>query len=581
MTSVSKSKRIPQVHIDGLFFGFYEKLESLEDEEQLRMYFKNPHAAKKLSTVLDSNVLLEAFGNATTSMNLNSSRFGKETNLFFSFDRYPSQYQILGCRLTPFLLETTRVTSARERRPTDDMDMNFHVFYALVAGVNAMPYMRLLAKELRLDSASSETFAYLGRCKHKLQGVWTEEETWKKDVERWQHIVDAMNSMTLTADQQRTIFQMLSAILWLGNIDFEWNNQAQKLDMVSPPSQQAAQNVVDLLGLPSTEKLESMLFTKRINLASTGESFDVSLEKGQVSHVRDTLARLLYQALFFYLIEQMNEATSVDDASLLNGGGEHNGQIRVVKLFDVFGFENLSRNSLEQLCINYLSEKLFSAEEQIVSIHYHRDRIRQSATGEKDVLFLFEHSLGIFASLEELTVLHQGENENWQQEQKKNQLLVRKLYERNATQLSEPPRITGVSGQQWRNVLPFVVPHSREPVTYDATDFVKKNSDFHQSSLLDSLKSSTIVEFQQMIALMKAAAQTPANKKVKASSISVTGSQVNQFRTQIQALTAQDDDHMPLYMHCIRPNSSGRPSQIEAEVVARQINSQRIPPQIQ
>jgi myosin heavy subunit len=284
-----------------------------------------------------------------------------------------------------------------------------------------------------------------------------------------------MNSMTLTADQQRTIFQMLSAILWLGNIDFEWNNQAQKLDMVSPPSQQAAQNVVDLLGLPSTEKLESMLFTKRINLASTGESFDVSLEKGQVSHVRDTLARLLYQALFFYLIEQMNEATSVDDASLLNGGGEHNGQIRVVKLFDVFGFENLSRNSLEQLCINYLSEKLFSAEEQIVSIHYHRDRIRQSATGEKDVLFLFEHSLGIFASLEELTVLHQGENENWQQEQKKNQLLVRKLYERNATQLSEPPRITGVSGQQWRNVLPFVVPHSREPVTYDATDFVKKN----------------------------------------------------------------------------------------------------------
>ncbi|KAF1322135.1 hypothetical protein FI667_g11552, partial [Globisporangium splendens] len=578
MTNVSKSKRIPQVHIDGLFFGFYEKLESLEDEEQLRMYFKNPHAAKKLSTVLDSNVLLEAFGNATTSMNLNSSRFGKATNLFFSFDRHPSQYQILGCRLAPFLLETTRVTSVRENRPTD---MNFHVFYALVAGVNAMPYMRLLAKELRLDSASCETFVYLGKCKHKLQGAWTEEETWKKDVERWQHIVDAMSSVNLTADQQRTIFQVLSAILWLGNIDFEWNNKSQKLNMVSPSNHQAEKKVIDLLGLSSVEKLESMLLTKRINLASTGESFDVSLEKGQVSHLRDTLARLLYQAVFFYLVEQMNEATRVDDASLLNDGGENNDQVRALKLVDVFGFENLSRNSLEQLCINYLSEKLFAAEEQVVSIHYRHDRIRQSATGEKDVLSLFEHPLGIFASLEELTVLHQGENENWQQEQKKNQLLVRNLYERNATRLLEPPRSTGVSGQQWKKALPFVVPHSRESVIYDATEFVKKNSDFQQSSLLDSLESSAMADFQQMIALMKIAFSAPTNKKSKASSSSITGSQVNQFRAQIQALTVQDGDHMPLYMHCIRPNSTGRPSQIEAEVVAQQVTSQRIPSQIQ
>lgn len=584
MTSVSKSKRIPQVHIDGLFFGFYEKLESLEDEEQLRMYFKNPHAARKLSTVLDSNILLEAFGNATTSMNLNSSRFGKATTLYFSFNRHPSEYQVLGCRLVPFLLEKSRVTSMKgELVKGEALETNFHVFYALVSGVNAIQYMRLLAKDLRLDNITSETFVYLGKCKHKLQGAWTEDETWKKDVERWQHVLDAMNSMDLSAGQQRAIFQVLSAILWLGNVDFQWSSTAKKLEMVSLSSESAESNVVALLGLESIERLESMLFTKHIQMTSTGESFDIALEKGQVAHLRDTLARLLYQVVFYYLVAQMNEATKVDSMAQLEAG-KASENLRALKLVDVFGFENLGRNSLEQLCINYLSEKLFAAEEQVVSMYYGSVQVTTGSTEkDRDVLFLFEHPMGIFASLEELTVLHQGENENWQQEQKKNQLLVRNLYERNVSCLLDPPRINGATGKRRQDALPFSVPHSREPVIYDASEFVKKNSDFQHASLMKVLETSSNANLREMLGSVKDALSTVPSQKNKRGSTTTSssgGSQANQFRAQVQVLTAQTDGSMPLYMHCIRPNSTGRPSHIEAQVVEGQLKSHRLLSQI-
>lgn len=581
MTAVSKSKRIPQVHIDGMFFGFYEKLESLEDEEQLRLYFKNPHAARKLSTVLDSNILLEAFGNATTSMNLNSSRFGKATTLYFAFERHPSEYQVVGCHLTPFLLEKSRVTSAQDgvlAAEASHSEANFHVFYALVAGVNSAPFMHLLAKDLRLDSTTSESFAFLGKCKHKLPGVWTEDETWKKDVERWQHVLDAMNTLDLTADQQRAIFVVLSAILWLGNIDFEWDSMVKKLVMVSPLGQDAVGNVVELLGLGSKGRLESMLFTKHITLASTGESFDVTLEKGQVAHLRDTLARMLYQCVFAYLVEHMNETTKVEQAV----SEMKELDLRTLKLVDVFGFENLERNSLEQLCINYLSEKLFAAEEQLVSTFYSGAEIPESRSDkdENSILHLFEHPLGIFASLEELTVLHQGENESWQQEQKKNQLLVRNLYERNGSRLLNPPRTGGVSATPTKSWLPFVVPHSRSPVLYDAREFVKKNSDFQPSNLLEGLGMSSNEYIPEMLAVMKTAVGVQSSHK-KARAVMHGGSQVNQFRAETQALATRENDCMPLYMHCVRPNSSGRAFEIDKEIVERQVRSHRLPTQLQ
>ncbi|EEY66585.1 uncharacterized protein PITG_16652 [Phytophthora infestans T30-4] len=112
------------------------------------MYRTNPHAAKKLSRVLESNIILEAFGNATTSMNLNSSRFGKVTTLQIAFGG-------------------------------NQNELNFHVLYAM----------------LHLDGVKCSAFTDLGRSDHKLAELMSEAETWKKDVERWQQIIGGLDEL--------------------------------------------------------------------------------------------------------------------------------------------------------------------------------------------------------------------------------------------------------------------------------------------------------------------------------------------------------------------------------------------------
>ncbi|RLN45224.1 hypothetical protein BBI17_007190 [Phytophthora kernoviae] len=546
MTAVSHSKRLPQVHVDGLFFGFYDKLERLEDEEQLRMYFKNPQAAKKLSTVLDSNILLEAFGHATTSMNLNSSRFGKVTTLQVSFGLHPWEFQIRGCHITPFLLEKARVTSARRNQVIGEM--NFHVLYSMVTGVNACQSMRLLAQELRLNDTDCSAFTYLGQCEHKLAEFMSKEDTLKKDVERWQQIVNGMNELNISTDQQNVVFRVLSAVLWLGNIKLDYNASLGKLKMSSTGASEVPQRVVELLGLESVNILERMLMTRSVMLQSTGETFELALEKGQVDHVRDTLARLLYQRAFDYIVFLMNEATKMDnitadtkDEFTLGPDAMYTHGVSLLKIVDVFGFEDLAHNSLDQLCINYLSEKLYAREEQIVLAAYNYQTPTSTHLPEesKDVLFIYEHPLGVFASLDEITMLHRGESETVQQEEKRNRLFVRNVYERNVPRLPDPPRVLANGRHQPSSklsALPFVIPHTRGDVVYDATDFVKKNSDFVYANLLAGLETSNNSHFLRILASNKGVAATFGVTKNALGStdtrLSGSKSLIGQFRSQ-------------------------------------------------
>lgn len=596
MTAVSHSKRLPQVHVDGLFFGFYEELEHLEDEEQLRMYFKNPHAAKKLSTVLDSNILLEAFGHATTSMNLNSSRFGKVTTLQISFGLHPWEFQVCGCHIAPFLLEKTRVTSEKRQQQGDDGDMNFHVLYAMVGGVNTLSFMRLLAKELRLDGTDCSTFAYLGHSEHKLAEFIGKEDTLKKDVERWQQIIDGLDELNISAGHQKTIFKVLSAVLWLGNIDLSYT-ESRELQMSGTGAKDVPQRVAELLGLESVKTLEQMLMTRSVTMHSTGEKFEVSLERGQAIHVRNALARLLYQLVFDYVVAAMNKATKMGDTSTEIGVTDISALypdrmvsrgVSMLKIVDVFGFEDLTRNSLDQLCINYLSEKLYAREERVILAAYNQEAVVVSGVRlsdeSKGVLNLYEHSLGVFASLEELTLLHQGENENTEQEQKRNALFVRNIYERNPM-LPDPPRVLA-NGRRHSalrvNAMPFVIPHTRGDVIYDAADFVKQNSDFVYANLLSGLSASSNPQFREILTSNDVFSTFADNSgKDGADSRTFLGkSFVSQFRSQVAALTSGEEAHMPFYFHCIRPNAKKQPSILNMDLVIQQIRSQRITNQV-
>lgn len=592
MEAVSHSRRLPQLHVDGLFFGFYDTLEHLDDIEQLRLYLKNPRAAKKLSMVLDSNVVLEAFGHAVTEMNTNSSRFGKTIDIDMVVGRHPAQFQIRGCRLAPFLLEKSRVTSTRIRNGA--LERNFHIFYAMVGGVNAVTHHKTsLATELRLVGASCDEFTYLGKRGATKSGVTSARDaqaTLKRDAEKWLRILDSLAAMDITNEEQRAIFKILSAILWLGNIEFEAEATADggcvkmaSISQADEPSDPST-HVVSLLGLQSIAELSRMLTTKRVSMATTGENFELKLEKRQVCHVRDALARLLYQSVFLFIVDRMNAITESDR------GSKHE-QTSRLELVDVFGFEALQHNSLDQLCINYLSEKLFCLQDKVLTLTCQRGAATESGSNfistdsDNNVLSLFEHpSSGIFACLEEMTVLHQGENESTDQERKKNILFVRNLLERSPVLAAESSSINGKKSVLSTDApLLFTVPHTRVPVLYDADEFVKKNSDFVYLSLLEDLAASCSKELGFVLSNTRQRSADNDSKMVPATL-------VRQFRSQVNSLTRKishdnstgidDQLNRSFYFHCVRPNANARPSGTDASLILQQVRAQRLTHQI-
>ncbi|KAL4114633.1 hypothetical protein PRIC2_014567 [Phytophthora ramorum] len=364
--------------------------------------------------------------------------------------------------------------------------------------------------------------------------------------------------------------------------------RSQTLFLFGESGSDAPQRVVELLGLDSVGQLERMVMTKCVTLQSTGETFEVTLEKGQVNHVRDTLARLLYQLAFEYIVAAMNEATKMDAVTAredYSAGSDTMAphDVSSLKIVDVFGFEDLTHNSLDQLCINYLSEKLYAREEQVVLAAYCIQPSKILLDKDKDVLRIYEHPLGVFASLEELTILHQSENDTEQQEEKRNKLFVRNIYERNHSRLPEPPRILN-SGKRQSSVsltmVPFVIPYTRGSVVYDARDFVKKNSDFAYANLLTGLNASNNSHIRQMLKDSKAL-ENGSNKNNSALSstevrVSASKSFVGQFRSHVNALTSDDDTNMPFYFHCIRPNEKKQPSVVSKDLVLQQCRSQRL-----
>ncbi|KAF4146448.1 hypothetical protein GN958_ATG04377 [Phytophthora infestans] len=194
---------------------------------------------------------------------------------------------------------------------------------------------------------------------------------------------------------------------------------------------------------------------------------------------------------FKYIVTARNKATKV------SGSCTDRNELRVdsnpiippdislLKIVDVFGFEDLSHNSLDR-------------EEQVVTAAYNNRPYSSVRDKDTDVLFIYEHPLGIFASPEELTILHQSENVNAQQEEKRNRLFVRNIYDRNPSRLPEPPRALNKGNLRITvlpNKLPFIIPHTRGNV-----NFVKKNSDFVYSSLLAGLEASTNPHFCRMLA---------------------------------------------------------------------------------
>uniref|UniRef100_A0A6Q2X1G8 Osteoclast-stimulating factor 1 n=1 Tax=Esox lucius TaxID=8010 RepID=A0A6Q2X1G8_ESOLU len=394
--------------------------------------------------ILQSNPLLEAFGNAKTVRNNNSSRFGKYFEIQFSSGGEPD-----GGKISNFLLEKSRVVM---RNPGE---RSFHIFYQLIEGASG-------EQKSSLGITSLDYYNYLNQSgSYKVDDI--------NDKSDFQETTHAMDVIGISGEDRGMVLQIVAGVLHLGNINFrEAGNYA------AVESEEFLAFPAFLLGIDQM-RLKDKLTSRKMDSkwGSSMESIDVTLNVEQACYTRDALSKALHSRVFDFLVESINKAI-VKVHQELNIG-----------VLDIYGFEIFQKNGFEQFCINFVNEKLqqifieltLKAEQE----EYVQEGIRWTPIeyfNNKIVCDLIESKLnppGIMSILDDVCATMHAVGEG------ADQTLLQKL--RVAINSHE-------HFNSWNQG--FIIHHYAGKVSYDAEGFCERNRDVLFSDLIELMQSKTI-----------------------------------------------------------------------------------------
>ncbi|KAH9729026.1 Myosin-6 [Citrus sinensis] len=461
--------------------------------------------------VLESNPVLEAFGNAKTVRNNNSSRFGKFVEI--QFDR---SGRISGAAIRTYLLERSRVCQV------SDPERNYHCFYMLCA---APP-----EDIQRFKLGNPRTFHYLNQSNcYELDGV--------NDSKEYIATRQAMDVVGISSDEQDAIFRVVAAILHLGNVEFAKGKEVDSSVPKDEKSQFHLKTVAELL-MCDAKALEDSLCKREI--VTRDETITKWLDPEAAAVSRDALAKIVYSRLFDWLVEKINNSIGQDPNSK-----------SLIGVLDIYGFESFKTNSFEQFCINLTNEKLqqhfnqhvFKMEQE----EYSKEAINWSYiefVDNQDILDLIEKKPGgIIALLDEACMFPRSTHETFAQ----------KLYQtfKNHKRFSKPKLARS----------DFTICHYAGDVTYQTELFLDKNKDYvvaeHQA-LLSASKCSFVSSLFPPL----------AEESSKTSKFSSIGSR---FKQQLQQLLETLSSSEPHYIRCVKPNNLLKPAIFENKNVLQQL----------
>ncbi|XP_037696717.1 unconventional myosin-VIIa isoform X4 [Choloepus didactylus] len=486
--------------------------------------------------VLEATPILEAFGNAKTIRNDNSSRFGKYIDIHFN-----KRGAIEGAKIEQYLLEKSRVC----RQAPDER--NYHVFYCMLEGMS-----KEQKKKLGLGQATDYNYLAMGNC------ITCEG---REDSQEYANIRSAMKVLMFTDTENWEISKLLAAILHLGNLQYEARTfeNLDTCEVLFSPSLATAASLLEVNPPDLTNCLTSR------TLITRGETVSTPLSREQALDVRDAFVKGIYGRLFVWIVDKINAAIYKPPSQ------EVKNSRRSIGLLDIFGFENFSVNSFEQLCINFANEhlqqffvrhvfKLEQEEYDLESI----DWLHIEFTDNQDALdMIANRPMNIISLIDEESKFPKGTDTT----------MLHKLNSQHKLNANYIPPKNNHETQ-------FGINHFAGIVYYETQGFLEKNRDTLHGDIIQLVHSSRnkfIKQiFQADVAMFlcgyssgtlrqSAASAKGAETRKRSPTLS------SQFKRSLELLMRTLGACQPFFVRCIKPNEFKKPMLFDRQLCVRQL----------
>ena len=503
--------------------------------------------------ILQANPILEAFGNAKTTRNNNSSRFGKFIEIHFD-----GKCSVVGGYISHYLLERARVVSQ------SPAERNYHIFYQLIAGAD-----QRLAERLRLTSP--DQFRYLAQgctqffvqkgkenlipptrtsAEHKKTGALKDLKM--DDASDFQTVDRDLANIGISDEDRMSVYTAIAVVLHLGNIEFEDNPEDNHGGcMVSPGSLSSLSITAELMGLEAGELRSALTSRVMQGKGNFGTIIHKKLKSSDAANARDALAKSLYTRLFDYIVMRINQSIPFSESRYYIG------------VLDIAGFEYFTVNSFEQFCINYCNEKLQQFFNQRI-LKDEQELYVKEGLGVKNVSFVDNQDCidlieskqnGIFSLLDEESKLPKPNYQHFTEQ----------IFHYNGShfRLDLPRKSKLKEHREIRDDDGFLIRHFAGAVCYQTRHFIEKNNDALHASLeaiVQECKNPFISE-------IFTGSQDSSHKQGKLNFISVG----SKFKKQLEELMVKLRSTGTNFIRCIKPNVKMIAHEFEAASVMSQL----------
>ncbi|ORX43704.1 hypothetical protein DM01DRAFT_1340665 [Hesseltinella vesiculosa] len=473
--------------------------------------------------ILATNPIMEAFGNAKTTRNDNSSRFGKYIEI--QFDKSTN---IVGAKIRTYLLERSRLIFQPET------ERNYHIFYQLCAGAPS-------SERKEFDLSDYTQFHYLNQNgPTTIPGV--------DDALEFSNTQRSLSTVGLSVQLQWSIFRLLAALLHIGNIKITGRGDAMVAE-----NDPALLTVTRLLGI-TTADFRKWIVRKQI--VTRSEKIVTNLSPQQALVVKDSVAKYVYASLFEWLVGVINDRLSCQEPGMV---------ATFIGVLDIYGFEHFKKNSFEQFCINYANEKLQQQFNQHVFKLEQEEYVREEIdwtfiefTDNQKCIDLIEGRLGILALLDEESRMPSGSDEGF----------IQKLY----TNFDKPEFKTHFKKPRFGQNA-FTISHYAHDVQYESDSFMDKNKDSVPDEHL-ALLQSTDFDFLKQVLDKAAAANPPPPVESKRMSMMYRKPTLGSiFKLSLIQLMDTIGDTNVHYIRCIKPNEAKVAWEFEPNMVLSQLRA--------